>query len=381
MILAPCRVLIVDDSASARQALARIVEGDPTLEVMAVAGDPYAAAEKMRREMPDVILLDVELPRMDGLTFLRKLMAQRPVPVVICSGHAAAGSEIAMQALEAGAVEVIEKPRMDVARGLEEASQRIRQCIRAAAQARLRGAPARALARRPTAPARVASTTVEPRLKADVILAPLSPARLEEVRLSTPRTLPVICVGASTGGTEALRDLLLQMPADAPATVIVQHMPAGFTAAFARRLDQTVAMTVREAADNDELRPGLALIAPGDHHLALRRIGAGYRVRVLDGPFVSRHRPSVDVLFRSAAQGAGPNAVGLIMTGMGDDGADGLAEMRAAGARTLAQDEDSCVVFGMPKEAIARGGVQQQAPLDRLGRLAIAAALDARRTP
>jgi two-component system chemotaxis response regulator CheB len=344
------RVLIVDDSASVRRVLCEIIAGDADLEVMATASDPYIAAERIRQEIPDVILLDIEMPRMDGLTFMRKIMAQRPIPVVICSSLTEAGSDTTIKALEAGAVDVVSKPKVNTAEALQESHMRICDVLRAAAHARL-SPKARA----------VAAVQVEARHTADVILPAISPRRT-----AAPLTDPIICIGASTGGTEALRDVLVALPPEAPGIVIVQHMPEKFTAAFARRLDSLCAMSIREAAAGDVVLPGTVLIAPGNHHMLLERAGRHYRVAIKDGPPVSRHRPSVDVLFRSAAQAAGPNALGVLLTGMGDDGARGLLEMKTAGARTIAQNEESCVVFGMPKEAIQRGAADKILPLDRI---------------
>ncbi len=344
------RVLIVDDSAAIRQALSNIINAEPDLEVMATAADPYVAAERIRQEIPDVIVLDIEMPRMDGLTFTRKIMMQRPIPIVICSSLADESSDVTMQALEAGAVDVLSKPRVDTSHHLQEASVHVCDVVRAAAQARIsRNA-------RPVAP----PLQVEAKLTADAILPPV---KLRGATLVTDR---IVCIGASTGGTEALHDVLAELPAQCPAVVIVQHMPERFTAAFAKRLDGICAPSIKEAADRDPVVPGQVLIAPGNHHMVLERIGKSYRVAIKDGPPVSRHRPSVDVLFRSAAQNAGPNALGILLTGMGDDGARGLLEMRNAGARTIAQDEDSCVVFGMPKEAIARGAAEKVLPLDKV---------------
>ncbi|MCO6179140.1 MULTISPECIES: chemotaxis response regulator protein-glutamate methylesterase [Ciceribacter] len=347
---AKIRVLIVDDSAAVRQALADIISSTPDLEVMATASDPYVAVERMRHQVPDVIFLDVEMPRMDGLTFLRKIMSQRPIPVVICSSLTEEGSDTLVQALEAGAVDVITKPRYDTAHALAESQMRICDVARAAAHSRIGNR------RRPAPPVKA-----EAKLSADAILPAMAPVRANGVL-----TDRIICIGASTGGTEALRQLLGELPADSPGIVIVQHMPEKFTAAFARRLDSLCAISVKEAAHGDAVVAGQALIAPGNRHMLLERVGKHYRVTIKDGPHVSRHRPSVDVLFRSAAQSAGANATGVLLTGMGDDGAHGLLEMRTAGALTIAQDEASCVVFGMPKEAIALGGVQRVLPLDRI---------------
>jgi two-component system chemotaxis response regulator CheB len=332
------KVMVVDDSAVVRQTLTEIINSDPELEVIASACDPIVAAERLRTMVPDVITLDVEMPRMDGLTFLQKLMSQHPIPVVMCSSLADSGSETALKALEYGAVEIITKPRMGTKQFLEESRVRICDTIKAASLARVRPVIRR-------------TKEVAPKLTADVILdKPNSRAMVQT-------TEKVVVIGASTGGTEALRAFLEVLPADTPGIVIVQHMPEGFTRAFSQRLDGICRVTVKEAEDNDTVVRGRALIAPGNHHLLLKRSGARYYVEVKDGPLVSRHRPSVDVLFRSAARYAGKNAVGVIMTGMGDDGARGMKEMHDAGAKTIAQDEASCVVFGMPCEAIKHGGV------------------------
>ena len=342
MISSRIRVLIVDDSAVVRQSLTAVLESDPEIEVIGAAGDPYVAAERIGEQTPDVITLDIEMPRMDGLTFLRKIMAQHPIPVVICSSLAEEGTESALQALEYGAVEIVTKPRLGVRQFLEESQVAICQAVKAAAGARLR----------PLRPTHV----VEPKLTADAILSPATCAMART-------TEKVVAIGASTGGTEALKEMLETLPADTPGIVIVQHMPELFTRAFASRLDGLCAITVKEAQTGDTVLRGQALIAPGNHHLLLQRSGARYYVEVRDGPLVCRHRPSVDVLFRSAARYAGPNAVGVILTGMGDDGARGMLEMKRAGATTIAQDESTCVVFGMPKEAIKMNGVDKVVPL------------------
>ncbi|MFN3077204.1 MAG: chemotaxis response regulator protein-glutamate methylesterase [Alphaproteobacteria bacterium] len=348
------RVLIVDDSASVRQALNDVIGDDPELEVMGVAGDPYIAAALIQKEIPDVILLDVEMPRMDGITFLRKLMQQRPVPVVICSSLTEEGSEALMQALEAGAVEVILKPKIGSKQFLLESKIRICDAVKAASQARLRP-------RTPSQHPRIPS--VPKKLTADVMLPPPNVERSQAMARTTDK---VVCVGASTGGTESLRILFQALPANCPGIAVVQHMPEHFTAAFAKRLDSLCQVTVREARDGDSILRGQILIAPGSHHLLLRRSGARYHVEVKEGPLVSRHRPSVDVLFRSAARYAGANAMGILMTGMGDDGARGLLEMFQSGAHTVAEDESSCVVFGMPREAIQRGAARKVIPLEKL---------------
>jgi two-component system, chemotaxis family, protein-glutamate methylesterase/glutaminase len=351
------RVLVVDDSASVRQKLKEVLESDPQIEVCATASDPFVAAERLRQEVPDVITLDVEMPRMDGLTFLQKLMAQHPIPVVICSSLTEAGSLTAIEALERGAVEVITKPKLGTAQFFQESAIRICDVVKSAARARLK--PLRSS--RPAA-----AVQAQPKLTADAML----PKRASSALIQT--TEKVVAVGASTGGTEALREFLQALPANAPGLVIVQHMPEKFTAQFAARLNGLCAITVQEARDGDSVVPGQALIAPGNRHLLLKRSGARYYVEVKDGPLVSRHRPSVDVLFRSTARYAGSNAVGVIMTGMGDDGARGMLELKEAGAFTLAQDEASCVVFGMPAEAIKLGGVARVLPLDKLAHEVIA---------
>jgi two-component system chemotaxis response regulator CheB len=357
------RVLIVDDSASVRLTLSDIIASDPDLEVMATAADPYVAVERIRHEVPDVIFLDIELPRMDGLTFLRKLMAQRPIPVVICSSVAEAGSETLMNALEAGAIDVVTKPRVDTAQFLQDSRMRICDAAKAAAHAKFRGLhkPAPRL-------------TVEAKLTADAVIPLKSPSRTAAMLANMPVTEKIVCIGASTGGTEALREVLQGLPAACPPIVIVQHMPEKFTNAFARRLNGICAMEIKEAEAGDAVTAGRVLIAPGNMHMLLRRTGTRYSVDVVEGPHVSRHRPSVDVLFRSAAQAAGLNAVGVLLTGMGDDGARGLLEMREAGAATVAQDEETCVVFGMPKEAIQRGAAGKVLPLGRMAGEIMAAA-------
>jgi len=342
--MANLRVLIVDDSASVRQVLKEVLESDPRIEVMGAASDPYAAVEFIKREVPDVITLDIEMPRMDGLTFLGAIMAQHPIPVVICSSLADKGSETALAALEKGAVDVIAKPKLGTREFLEESRVRICDVVKSAAYARL-GKRAAAVPR------------VSPKLTADAII----PKPTFGAMIRT--TEKVVVIGASTGGTEALREFLEAMPLDAPGIVIVQHMPELFTAHFARRLDSLCRITVKEAADGDSVIRGQALIAPGNRHLLLKRSGARYFVEVRDGPLVSRHRPSVDVLFRSAARYGGRNVIGVIMTGMGDDGAKGMLEMKEAGAFNIAQSEASCVVFGMPAEAIKLRSVDRILPL------------------
>lgn len=341
------RVLIVDDSAVVRQALTEILSSDPQIDILGTASDPFIAAQRIKEEIPDVITLDVEMPRMDGITFLQKIMSQHPIPVVMCSSLTEEGSETALKALEYGAVEIIQKPRLGVKQFLEESKVIICDTVKAAAQARVK---------------RIAPgiKKVPPKLTADVVIAkPTGNAMIQT-------TEKVVIVGASTGGTEALRVFLEAMPLDAPGIVIVQHMPEHFTRSFAARLNTICRISVKEAENNDTVVRGRALIAPGNAHALLKRSGARYYVEIKDGPLVSRHRPSVDVLFRSAARYAGKNAVGVIMTGMGDDGAKGLLEMKEAGAATIAQDEQSCVVYGMPKEAVKLGAVERILPLETI---------------
>jgi two-component system chemotaxis response regulator CheB len=358
------RVLIVDDSASVRQTLTDILGADPGIEVIGAAADPFAAARRIQQDIPDVITLDVEMPRMDGITFLRKLMAQRPIPVVMCSTLTEQGTATLMQALEAGAVDVILKPRVDTKQFLQESSVRICDAVKAAARADLSRLPGRA--------AHAAASRAPPskKLTADAMLPP--PVSRKAMARTTET---IVCIGASTGGTESLKVVLQALPVDCPGIVIVQHMPENFTKAFAQRLDSLCRVEVKEAADGDTVLRGRVLIAPGNRHTLLHRSGARYYVTVKDGPLVSRHRPSVDVLFRSAAQYAGCNATGIIMTGMGDDGAHGLLEMRTAGALTIAQDEATSVVFGMPKEAIQLGAADKVLPLQMLAAQIIQAGL------
>ena len=341
------RVLLVDDSAVVRQTLTETLESDPAIEVMGAARDPFVAADYIAKEVPDVILLDVEMPRMDGVTFLHKVMSQHPIPVVMCSTLTEKGAETTLKALDYGAVDIILKPKLGTKQFLQESKIRICDAVKAAATVRVK---------------KIATNkrVVEKKLTADAVLPP-PPAKA-----MVQTTESVIAVGASTGGTEALRIFLEALPGDCSGIVIVQHMPEGFTRAFAERLDGICRIRVKEAQHGDTVLRGQALIAPGNRHMLLKRSGARYYVELKDGPLVCRHRPSVDVLFRSTARYAGKNALGVIMTGMGDDGAKGMLEMKEAGAHTIAQDEKSCVVFGMPKEAIALGGVDQVLPLDHI---------------
>lgn len=337
------KVLSVDDSAVVRQAITSILETDPHIGEIKTAGDPYIAADKLKNFIPDVIILDVEMPRMDGITFLKKLMEQHPIPVVICSSLTEQGSQTALKAVEYGAVDVILKPKINVKKFLEDSRITFCDAVRAAAKANVKKLKHPKLRRVPE------------KLTADVVLP--EPRIRNKAMIQT--TEQVVVVGASTGGTEALRFFLESLPYDSPGIVIVQHMPENFTRTFANRLNELCKVNVKEAANNDSVIRGHVLIAPGNKHMMLKRSGARYYVEVKDGPLVSRHRPSVDVLFRSAAQYAGKNAIGVIMTGMGDDGARGMLEMKQAQAYTIAQNEATSVVFGMPKKAIELGGVDK----------------------
>lgn len=344
------KVLLVDDSAVVRQVLQAVLDQEPDIHVIGAASDPIFAMEKLTREWPDVIVLDVEMPRMDGITFLKKIMAEHPTPVVICSTLTEKGAETTMQALTAGAVEIITKPKVGLKSFLLESSNDLVSAVRAAAQANVRR-QVRAAAPLPQ---------VAGKLNADAIL---SAATAHSMAQTTER---IVAIGTSTGGTQALEAVLTALPRVCPGIIIVQHMPEKFTALFAERLNGLCQIEVREAKNNDRVIPGLALIAPGGKHMLLKRSGAYYHVEVVDGPLVNRHRPSVDVLFRSVAKFAGKNATGIIMTGMGDDGARGLKEMLDAGAPTVAQDEATCVVFGMPKEAIKLGAAKKVVPLHEM---------------
>ena len=347
------KVMIVDDSALVRQVITQAISRDPAIEVVATAQDPIFALEKLKNQWPDVIVLDIEMPRMDGLTFLKKIMAEHPTPVIICSSLAESGAQVTMEALSAGAVSIITKPKIDLKAFLQDSANDIVANIKAASRANMK------------AVRHIASTPHplinRPKLSADVML----PTAHTGARMYGT-TDKLIAMGTSTGGTQALEAVLTRLPATSTGIVIVQHMPERFTAMCAERLNSRCEIEVREGKDGDRVRPGLALIAPGGKHMMVKRSGAQYYVEVRDGPLVNRHKPSVDVLFRSVAQTAGKNALGIIMTGMGDDGARGLKEMRDAGAATVAEDESTCVVFGMPKEAIKLGAAAKVTPLDNI---------------
>lgn len=341
----PVKVFIVDDSAAVRQSVAALLRSSPGIQVLGTAADPIFALRKMEKEWPDVILLDIEMPRMDGLTFLRKIMAERPTPVVICSTLTEQGTSASVAALSAGAVEVIAKPRLNLRGFLSESGASLIKAVTDAARAR---------------PKRRASTGSQ---SASVANGTKQAQPTKSIKGTHQQ---IVAIGASTGGTTALEAILTALPGDCPPIVIVQHMPEKFTAAFAQRLNQICACEVKEAVNGDPLREGLVLIAPGGKQMEIRSGAGAYLASVRDGPVVSGHRPSVDVLFRSVARVAGAQARGIIMTGMGRDGAQGLLSMRQAGARTAAQNQESCVVFGMPKEAIALGAAEQVIPLDAM---------------
>ncbi|MBD8634346.1 chemotaxis response regulator protein-glutamate methylesterase [Stenotrophomonas sp. CFBP 13725] len=342
----PCRVLIVDDSAVVRQILTEILASDPGIEVVGTAADPLLAREKIKRLAPDVITLDVEMPRMDGLAFLENLMRLHPLPVVMISSLTERGADTTLQALALGAVDFVSKPKLDVTRGLQGYADEIIEKVKTASRSRVR-----ALVRAPVAPKLTLASTGTP-------TAP----RPSQFR-TTDR---LIAIGASAGGTEALRVVLEGLPADAPAVVMTQHLPATFSTAFAERLDRHSAMAVREATDGEAVLPGHAYLPPGGKHLRVIRDGARWRCRIDDGPPVNRHKPAVDVLFQSVAQSAGANAIGVILTGMGDDGARGLLQLRRAGAPTLVQDEATSVVWGMPGAAFKLGAAEEQLPLEKI---------------
>ncbi len=335
------KVLIVDDSALIRSVMSEIVTSHSDMEVVGVAPDPLVARELIKQTNPDVLTLDVEMPKMDGLDFLEKLMRLRPMPVVMVSSLTERGSEITMRALELGAVDFVTKPKISIQSGMREYAELIADKIRAAARARVKQRTLPQPGDKPT-------------------------AQLSALRNPLISSEKLIIIGASTGGTEAIREFLMQMPSDSPGILIAQHMPEGFTTSFARRLDSLCKISVREAQGDERVLPGHAFIAPGHSHMTLARSGANYVTKIDQSPPVNRHRPSVDVLFRSAAQAAGKNCVGVILTGMGKDGAQGMLEMKEAGAYNFAQDEATCVVYGMPREAVALGACQEQGPLQSL---------------
>lgn len=340
------QVFVVDDSAVVRQALLHLLKGDPEIELMGSAPNPLIAGPVIRKKRPDVLLLDIEMPGMDGLTFLRQIMAEAPIPTVICSTLTEKGSGMALEAMAAGAVSVVAKPRLGLQQFLEDSRREIVQALKSAARTRPRAGALKA-----ARPVVVSST-------------PSAPAhRLHALSVNKP-----VVLGSSTGGTQAIESVLMGLPADAPGIAIVQHMPEKFTAMYAQRLDGNCAMNVREACDGDRLERGVVLIAPGGKHMQLRKAGGQYYAVVLDGPPVNRHKPSVDVLFKSTAECAGQDALAIILTGMGDDGARGMKLLHDRGARTIAQDEESCVVFGMPKEAIALGAVDEVMALNHVAR-------------
>jgi two-component system, chemotaxis family, protein-glutamate methylesterase/glutaminase len=338
------KVLVIDDSALIRGVMKEIINRENDMECVGAAPDPLVAREMIKALNPDVLTLDVEMPRMDGLDFLERLMRLRPMPVLMISTLTEGGSDITFRALELGAVDFFYKPKLDIARGMEEYAIEITDKIRAAAQARVRKT--------------LIAPSMQEKFSADAIL-PSAAGRFSS-------TEKLIVIGASTGGTEAIKEVLTNLPADAPGVLVAQHMPEHFTKSFADRLNSLCKISVKEAEHNERILPGYAYIAPGHSHLLLKRSGARYIVELNQGPLVNRHRPSVDVLFRSAANVAGANALGIILTGMGKDGVQGLLEMKQAGSHTIAQDEASCVVFGMPKEAIAAGGVREVLPLQSI---------------
>lgn len=347
------KVFIVDDSAVVRQVLTDVLDSLAGIKVIASAPDPIFAQKKMEQEWPDVIVLDIEMPRMDGITFLKKLMKEHPTPVVICSTLTARGADVTMQAMSSGAVDIITKPTVNLKDFLQDSKTLMANAIKGAARAKMHSVKV----------VHSSAPLIEKTISKNEGAQPL-----KAMYASTDK---VIAIGTSTGGTIALESVLTRLPRTAPGIVVVQHMPEAFTAAFAARLDSICQVTVKEAVSNDRVMPGLVLIAPGGKHMLLRRSGAQYRVEVKDGPLVSRHRPSVDILFRSTSQAAGQNAIGIIMTGMGDDGAKGMRELHETGALTIAQDEASCVVYGMPKEAVKLGVVDGQMPLSDLPELIV----------
>jgi len=342
-------VLVIDDSALIRKLLTELLNKDPEIEVLDSAADPYIAREKIKKLKPDVLTLDVEMPKMDGITFLSNLMRLRPMPVVMVSTMTEQGAEVTLEALELGAVDFVTKPKLNVVESMDDYAMEIREKVKIAAKAKVRALTEHR------------NDKVEPKLSADAVLE-----KREGKKSHLKTTERIIAIGASTGGTEAIREVLERMPADSPGIVVTQHIPVGFSLSFAQRMNSISAMTVCQAEDGQQVIPGHAYIAPGDKHLYIERSGARYYCRLSDGPAVNRHKPSVDVLFRSVAQNVGPNAIGVILTGMGDDGARGLMEMKDNGAITLAQDEKTSVVWGMPGEAVKLGAADTQLPLEKV---------------
>jgi len=359
------KVMIVDDSASVRMILRQVLEQDPEIEVIAAAHDPFIADNYLKKAWPDVIILDVEMPKKDGITYLREIMQRKPTPVVICSSFTQKNATITIEAMRAGAVEILTKPKIGVQDYLSEASMMIIDAVKSASQVNLS-----------TLKKNVKSASIQPReikTKDTGQLRKIEPRHTADVILSsapgkavTADTEKFIAIGASAGGTQAIETILKDLPVDVPGIVIVQHMPENFTEAFAQRLDHICSLDVKEASDGDRIERGTALVAPGNRHCLIKRNGPAYAVEIKDGPPVSRHRPAVDVLFRSVAKFAGKNALGIILTGMGDDGAAGMVEMRKSGVKTIAQDENTSIVFGMPREAIKRGAVDLVMPLGEI---------------
>ncbi len=343
-------VLIIDDSALVRQMLTEILNNDPRLEVIGVAADPYIARDKIKQLKPDVLTLDVEMPKMDGITFLSNLMRLHPMPVIMVSSLTEKGAEVTLQALEIGAIDFVAKPKIDVQHGLKEYADELCDKVAGAAGAKILDTW------KPTAALSVEAITKH---STDEVISKKAPRKLKT-------TEKIIAIGASTGGTEAIKELLIRMPADSPGIVITQHIPEAFSKPFAARMDKNSAMTVFEATDGQQILPGHVYIAPGDQHLIVERSGARYIIKLNDGPPVNRHRPSVNVMFRSVAQNVGTNAIGVMLTGMGDDGASGMKEMHDNGAHTIAQDEKTSVVWGMPGEAVKHGGVDEIVPLHNI---------------
>ena len=345
------RVMVIDDSALMRQVICKILEQEPGIEIIGTAADPIIALDMMKDAWPDVITLDIEMPRMDGITFLKKIMREHPTPVVVCSSFTEKGAEITMDALASGAVSIITKPKTGIRQFILDAADDLVTAVHAAARANMHNINTTAKA-----------APLSPKLTTDAMGA----MRTAASPALAKTTEGIVAMGTSTGGTQALEVVLCMLPAECPGILVVQHMPEKFTEMFAARLNSRCQVEVREACDGDRVTPGLVLIAPGGKHMLLRRSGNQYTVTVSDGPLVNRHKPSVDVLFHSVAKAAGKNALGIIMTGMGDDGARGLYEMHQAGAKTIAQDQATCVVYGMPKEAVKLGGVDKTLPLEMI---------------